>query len=201
MGDDIVESKEVNAFTKDEVADIGSRACNGGNSIAFKCPHCSVNLSSATALASHIKLLHGIKCPLCGIQFNTKGLGNHWRFCNAEAKSQMTRSDTTTYNQCGTDGRAVKQINILKRNRLIGDKRTFKEFRYTGDIKSKTCYKCDLVADSATDLYRHFKSVHSDTLNQRAQIVDSTKDIINKEKPTLPKMKELCKNLSGCLQG
>ena len=165
LSEGIIEPREANSVTNMQSyvnANIYPREANGGKNIVLGCPDCTVKLSSGQALASHIREWHGVKCPQCGIQLiSNMAQENHWRFCLESQDSGKTVAVEkyskygkfmvkASHNGSGTERSTIKQMNILERYRT----------NYKGDIRSRTCSKCGLVTDSATDLYRHFKSVH-----------------------------------------
>ena len=156
----------------DESAEIYKFETSSGKNTFLECPHCEMKLSSGQRLASHIRQWHGIKCPQCEIHLNSNAeLENHWRVCVSSQdleKSAVEENATRLKLQASSNVRvtergAERRIILLRRNRPKADER---------NIQSRTCCKCNLVTDSATDLYRHFLSVHSD--NPKSQVQDSS---------------------------
>ena len=153
LGEDIIEPGKVIVITNAEAADSDPKEANGTKNIVLECPHCEMKLSTGAALASHIRNWHGVKCPQCGLQLiSSLALENHWRFCvGGQESGKIVVAKGKSDNENVTERRAIKQINILKRNFNHG----------AGNIQSRTCIKCNLVTGSATELYQHFISVHS----------------------------------------
>ena len=145
LSEGIIEPREATSITNMQSyvnANIYPREANGGNNIVLECPHCTVKLSSGQALASHIREWHGVKCPQCGIQVKSNiALEIHWRFCLESQDS----------------GKTVAVEKYSKYGKFM----VKASHNGNGTERSKTCSKCGLVTGSATDLYRHFTSVHS----------------------------------------